>query len=269
MDPNVTHLSLGSLLVWRRVRVGLRIAAIVLGAALAVEQAAVLSDFVKQHPALDVTVIFIAAGLVVVDNIVAIGAASRNRRLQEQARQVEKAVVSALVTISRVSGVDLAALGGSVFVPKGFGRRKRLHRIVRSRMLDAPQQSSVQWTMGKGVIGRVWKEKREIHLPIDAIGRRWRDVAISDETYEGISADARMGFEREEFQGIVGKYAEILALPVFSGGEPASGEVVAVLAFDVPSTVSHPSLGSCLKPVAVREVAASCATTVGEYHPAA
>ncbi|MCS6530496.1 hypothetical protein [Curtobacterium flaccumfaciens] len=255
--------------MWRKVRVGLRIAAIVLGAALAVEQAAVLSDFVKQHPTLDVTVIFAAAGLVVVDNVVAIGAASRNRRLQEQTRQIEKAVVSALVTISRVTGVDLAALGGSVFVPRGIGRRRRLHRIVRSRMLDEPQQSSVRWEMGKGVIGRVWGEKRQIHKSIIDIGKKYGDVEIPEAVFSKMSKETRMGFDRVEFQGIAGKYAEILGIPVFSGGDSASGEVIAVLAFDVPRTVSHALLGTCLKPPEVREVAASCATTVGEYHPAA
>jgi hypothetical protein len=178
-------------------------------------------------------------------------------------------VVSALVTISRTTGVDLAALGGSVFVPRSFGRWRHLHRIVRSRMLDAPQQSSVQWSKGKGVIGRVWQEKREIHHNILAIGTRWKNVDITQEVFERISDDARMGFVREEFQGIVGKYAEILGVPVFAGGDSASGAVIAVLAFDVPSTVSHPLLGACLNTTAVREVAASCAATVGEYRAAA
>lgn len=187
----------------------------------------------------------VAAGIIVVTNTVG-DEVSKRAAIKDQGRRVDiyKGALSALAVISQETGVIITQLGANVFVVDGK-RSKRLSRVERIRLADVPGMSKVSWTDGKGVIGRCWKNKRIEHEDLSAKTELYGGRDITDDEWASMDAAQKNGFSKEEFVEMVGKYSEILAIPLRS----TSGGVIGCVAFDrrwegvrTPSVLNTPAV---------------------------
>lgn len=148
--------------------------------------------------------------------------------------RIQKTSAAALVQIADTHpDLLIELMGVSVFVPK---RRwligpMRLVRPSRFRLSDAPQASSVTWSAGKGCIGVSFRDKRAVYCHWAPLARRYGGKPVTESEFHAIPADKRWNFTREEFLGIVAKYAEILAVPIMSED---GGKIRGVVAIDRP-----------------------------------
>ncbi len=244
--------------MWFRVAVRLLLALLALAAIIG--KVAVEQTWIPPNPILEAWTLIVAGAIVFVDSVIGLARDLRRRSIESNDLRVKKAVTAAQWTISKETGVDLALIGGSVFLTKRTRPRSetKLRRIARERISDSPQQSAVKWTTGKGAIGRALKERRTVHVDWTRIAQR-HSGEISEKAFDALPAATRAGLAFDEFRSIVDKYAEILAVPIFVGEK-----CVGVLAIDVPMTVEHSGLGTCLNPQAVREIAESCAAVLSD-----
>jgi hypothetical protein len=109
-----------------------------------------------------------------------------------------------------------------------IGRKPRLERLERIRLSDYPAMSDVPWTEGRGVIGDCWARARPEYVHWAPLAKKWSGKNITDAQWEKIKSEDKAGFTREQFMMMVGKYAEILAVPI----KDDDGKVVGVVAVD-------------------------------------
>jgi hypothetical protein len=156
---------------------------------------------------------------------------------------IHKAVMGALVTISKEIDIVITDLGANVFLVKrglgyrnlrigkwslSVGRPPRLERIERIRLSEYPAMSAVPWTQSKGVIGDCWERARPEYVHWAPIAKKWSGKSISDEQWAKIKPEDKTGLSRQEFMEMVGKYAEIKAVPI----KNKTGNVIGVVAVD-------------------------------------
>lgn len=214
--------------IWRQGGVG--IAALAAGTLQALDQYEIAKKLTWLH---DETVLFwsvVAAGGLVLLNTVGDVVVQQKAFAGEAERvDIHKTVMGALAAVSKTTEVVITDLGANVFVVKQRRFRKGdLLRIERIRLIDYPAMSDVVWTEGKGVIGLCWQNKRTEHVNWTPIARRWAGKPITDRQWDGIPERHKAGFSKADFMAMVGKYAEIVAVPV----KNEQGEVIGVLAID-------------------------------------
>lgn len=191
-----------------------------------------------------------------------IKAKPRNDRFRSD---IQKALSSAVGIISDQTGVSIQRLGANAFRVKQvsgvrrwlFKAEPRLERLYRYRIDDHPAASKVAWTMGKGTIGRAWEEGRKAHTDWRQIARRWQDKSLSEEQFQEIPEKTRHKFSREEFMAVVGKYAEVVAVPI----KDEHGEVLGCVAVDIPLD-SDPKRHDVLIGATVEHVLTAAASTI-------
>ncbi|MBN9239930.1 MAG: hypothetical protein J0J03_09665 [Leifsonia sp.] len=202
------------------------------------------------------SLVIIGGGIVVfVDAIGRIIIANHQHKSSTMQADLDKAVQSTLKTVSEATGLDVWSLGGSVFVPRKAGLARRtliLDRVARVRLSDSPQATAVKWTPGKGVVGQVWEERRAKYQSWRKIAERYTADQLTPESFDRIREETRSGFTFAEFRGIVEKYAEIRAVPIW---DTAQKTVIGVFSIDVSMTDKHPSLGNCLASQQAKETA--------------
>lgn len=251
-----------------RLRLLLRIGAAVVAFAVVAVKSAVLAELLPENPVLESVVLIVGGGLVFIDSLIAVIQGQRLRRTAKLEGEIRRALNGMLVTVSETvnQGVDVTLLGASVFVVKRpkilRWQEDRLVRLVRYRLRDTPQQSDVEWTKNKGCIGKAWADNKITHQTIRPIAEKYGSADVSEAAFERIPARTQRGFTHAEFRNIIGKYAEVLAVPIQKDGD-ASAKIIGILSVDVPMTVTHPNLGHILDSDSVETLAATCASTVG------
>lgn len=130
------------------------------------------------------------------------------------------------------TGVPFRDMGVSIFrvttLPPVVGT-EYLVREVRFR-LEAPQPADIDWTLGKGAIGRAWALRKRQHCDWQPIARRWGQMStVPEADWAGLTEEQRWGFSRDEFRTMSGKYAEILAVPI---NHPKTGAIMGCMALD-------------------------------------
>lgn len=216
----------------------------------------------EPDPRFEPTALIFAGGLVFTETISGFVGDRRGRSWHLKKKRARKAVLACLSTIATSEGLDVTEIGGSVFLVRRrhwWVRVPELRRVIRYRLRDAPQQSDVVWSSGKGVIGRAWLERRAIHENLRTVSERYGGASISPEQFARVGPGARGAFTLAEFQSVVGKYAEVLGTPIWK-----NDQVIGVLSIDVPLSADHPSSGTCLDSKAAKEVAATCADTLAD-----
>lgn len=184
-------------------------------------------------------------------------------------------LVTALYLISQKTDVDLIHFGASIFCLRRYWtfRRcgipvpwlpwyeERLHRVLRFRISDRPQESNVKWTRGKGTIGECWEENvAKLHDRRPTAAQFGGANHPDDWTFSRLKHDQHCNFTRDEFVQMIDKYGEILAVPIV---REHAGELIGVLSIDC-SASAYPSATSpsVLGGVAVEEFAIRAATLV-------
>lgn len=226
---------------WPRI---LRVVVAVLAATLVVIQALDTTGAWKAPSKVHVGLAFAVgiAGLVeVVSTWIREGA---QRSWEERKNRITKVIIGTLAGISDQTDQKIADMGASVLVvrktwtswhwPGRIPRRsEQLLRIVRFRLKDVPQASSVQWTAGKGCIGAAWKTKTGSYQHWGPTANKYSQGRLTEAKFNGLAEKTRGTFTFEEFREIVDKYAEIYAVPIMSEhGETVLGVLSVDRRFD-------------------------------------
>lgn len=187
---------------------------------------------------------------------------AKRRRAEDSRRlDLDKQMVSVLVTVSKLTGIDVDIPGCNVWSIETEARTPRLHREYRRRLSDFPQASKVEWTQGKGVIGRCWEEGEPVHVDwTKAQSKFAKREELSEAAWKGMTERERWGFERHEYLRSIRKYSEILAVPI----KDDDGHVLGVVSVDIPSERAGGS-SSCLGSGDVREVMTHAAISLRDF----
>lgn len=227
------------------------------GTAFLVATAKALVDLgvVNSQPHYGSWVIIGGALVVLIDSvgrIIIANTEEKDRLLHDEAMKV---TLSTMKTMSELTGLSIWSLGGSVFVPKRAGflwHRQTLDRVARQRLSDSPAATMVKWVPGKGVVGKVWQEQRLLYVSWKRVAEKYPSESLTEENFLAIPLTTRSGFTFAEFRGIVDKYAEVIAVPIWSAD---SKKVIGVLSIDAAMTDDHRTLGSCLSSRDAKETA--------------
>ncbi|WP_168626987.1 hypothetical protein [Cryobacterium sp. BB307] len=152
-------------------------------------------------------------------------------------RKIETALMALLIGLVKgKKELRFEELGANVYTVSWLDKTlqrsdeaRRLKRIKRFRP-GYPQQSGIRWTPRTGTVGQCWSERREVHWTGHNLAKRHAGTSFSEEEFLNIRKDTRQGFTREEFQSIVGKYSEILAVPIWHPQK--DGKMLGVLTID-------------------------------------
>ena len=182
-------------------------------------------------------VIIVALGaLTAVDNTRLAVRRAKEPGEEERRLRIHKTLLGALIVISENRGVRVSHLGSSVFVERRVGllRRKALVRRERVRISEFPPATEIKWEKGKGAVGTCWETGATVHRDRRKVAEKYTGVTLNESQWKGVSAKSKSGFSRTEFVSMVGKYAEILAVPIRS----SSGELIGIVSVDL--TVDAP-----------------------------
>lgn len=248
--------------------VALRVLLAVLGLVAVVLRSLDATGIWSQQGWLELGVVVVIGLVACVDGVRGALRESRAPQRERLRARLQKATVGALKSVVGMRhDIDLAELGGSVFVVRrrGWSRREELHRVLRFRLDEHPQPSAVRWTKGKGTIGRAWASRTPQHAVLTPVARQWgadspQGAVPTPQEYGEIPSRARTRFTHEEFVGIAGKYAEVIAVPILAEGE----HLIGVFAMDLPMTSTAPGLGTLLAGPDVEAVAIAAASLLGD-----
>jgi hypothetical protein len=179
--------------------------------------------------------------IIALDNVVTlIRRSARDRRLKKE-QDIAAAAMALLLDVCKKPELRFEKLGVCVYVaenkwkwswtnPLSFFRETELVRVHRFRPSGYPQQSGVTWRSGKGVVGQAWQDQRTTYRNWQSIAARWADADISEPAFERIPKGTRSGFTRSDFVSIAGKYAEIVAEPIWD--KRVNNKCIGVVALD-------------------------------------
>lgn len=136
--------------------------------------------------------------------------------------KLDKILTAAVVSVAKETGIEVDALGVSVWaVEKHKGDDDTLVRQGSLRLSGYPPPSSTTWTRGKGVIGMCWDEDRVVYASfVEAQAKYPADKSISKAQWA--KEKSQWGFTQSEYPRQIRKYSQILAVP-FGDGEEFRG----------------------------------------------
>lgn len=171
-------------------------------------------------------------------------------------RNVYTALGAALVNVSSATGLGCEQLGLSCFlVPTWFRRvfpyrlRKfavrwllprwlaepvanraapALRRVVRLRLSGYPAESAIEWTRGKGVVGKCWRNRHDVEVNSYQL---YKDLlTCSREEWDNLHSNITLGLDYNEFKRIRGKYGAVVVSPIIFDDH----EFVGCITLDTP-----------------------------------
>lgn len=83
---------------------------------------------------------------------------------------------------------------------------------------DHDHESPVEFMNSKGIVGECWERCSPAYRDWSSTNKRWAGRNISREEWNTPPAKQRANFTLPEFQCLVGKYSEVLAVPVMIDG---------------------------------------------------
>lgn len=138
-------------------------------------------------------------------------------KAQANSIRIRNQLSTIIVTTCEIHGIPVSQVGCGLFLiqERGVKRPRRLLRVERVRLVNDLQETKVVFTKGKGAVGKCWDDSHWVHHDWsntnarfahhrDEVKRRWDDL----------SAAVTHGFDREEFVSMLGKYTEVLVVPV-------------------------------------------------------
>lgn len=138
------------------------------------------------------------------------------RKELEREEHLRALLVSALVYVVRHCSAPWDLTGVQVFLRTGWLWRERHARAAKIRLASAPE-AGVNWTKGKGVIGRCWETGTSHVARLDA--PPFSDLGnIPAYRWPTVDAAIRYGLSHAEYHALRGKYGTVIAVPVVTGG---------------------------------------------------
>lgn len=256
-----------NLVWWSRIVLVLRVSAALFALIVGVLSVLEHYELVTLSPNFDPWVWSVSLAIIAADNVGSLTSRGIRARLGSRNAEIEKALMGLLINLAKARPLRFEEMGASVYVPWWRDRvlRKpesevRLKRVVRFRPAGFPQQSGVSWTPAKGAVGECWRLKKTVHKNQHASAREYAGAEITAEQFTAIPEASRAGFDLDEFRSIAGKYAEVLAEPIWDPRKER--RIVGVLAIDRPYKGEDASFKVEFSRRATREVAAAAASLI-------
>ncbi len=253
---------------WKRLTLVLRIGAVlwaaILGLTVALQSTGLVPDLPKLEPFAWAVSLIIIAG----DNVGSLAARKLRRDRNEQLAEVRTALSGILIELSKTDEMRFEELGASVWtVPNWrerylyFWKPNILKRAVRERPAQFPQKSAIEWTPGKGNIGRCWEQQATQYLDCHARADRWSGDTPTEAEFAALPEQDRAGLTYADFLKIAKKYTEVLAEPIW---HPTRENVlIGVLSIDRARRLDGGSFTPQLDPEKSGHRAATTAVMVG------
>lgn len=148
--------------------------------------------------------------------------------------EVNKILITTVLTVSRTTGVEVDVLGCNAWSIERPQRKASefLYRRGSFRLSGFPSPSSFTWVKGKGVIGRCWEKNDVAYKSFRALQAEYPEgVTLSKAQWKALSPAERWGCDRREFSSAIWRYDQILAVP-FGGDKGIRG----CLSLDIPTS---------------------------------
>jgi len=175
----------------------------------------------------------ILAGLTLTDNVRR--AILRYRATGHEGNRVEirNQMGALIIAVAQIHGISAGDIGCGLFLrqerwvrrparwfpcPKGFLRPERLKRIERMRLPDNVPESTVEFTKGKGAVGACWEHGQHGYNDWRSINRRYQTPDDVVSRWSKMRDETKHGFDQKEFISLIGKYAEVVAMPIIING---------------------------------------------------
>lgn len=143
-------------------------------------------------------------------------------------KKVRNHLGTAIANVSTTTGIPPGELGCGLFmIRRHWFSEETLERVERMRLLDSIPDSLTRYVKGKGTVGKCWQLNKMQHHSWMQVNRRWSEDPPSEDRWERCQPTTKHGFTHGEWTTMLGRYAEILAVPV-----TVSGTLVGVLALD-------------------------------------
>lgn len=246
-----------------------RICFAIAGLALVVVQALIVTKVVPWSGWVAVSIASGVGFVALIDNIRTASIRYRGFERNKARNRMFKPLIAALdaVTIARADEkVRLVHLGASVYIIRSFWGRRffcvpwrkvRLHRIVRFRLSERPDESKVDWTKGKGTVGACWETPDATLHDRRQVARDYgKGKHPTREEFARLPDEVTCKFSYDEFIQTIDRYGEILAVPIKKRG----GDPIGVVSIDcVAKAYDSPESPSILGGDDIEEFAARAA----------
>jgi hypothetical protein len=133
------------------------------------------------------------------------------RQAVERRQQLHTFLASSLVYIARHSGADWETTGVQAFLVKRRWLRETHVAEAKVRLRPIPA-SGVQWTKGKGLIGRCWETRQPQFVDLAAHFADYEQLGAED--FGRLPEATRFGLTFDDFQRLKGKYGIVAASPI-------------------------------------------------------
>lgn len=171
--------------------------------------------------------------------------------------EIRKQLGTAIATACKAAQIPPTELGAGFFMVRPDG--SQLHRVERVRLLDNVVASEVAFTRGMGTVGKCWDEGRTIHHSWAAVNLRWASNPPNEATWMARHKKTQHGLDYTSWTSLLGKYSEVLAVPVVV---PGTG-LVGVIALDRRWHDGTPDGPSVLNRSAVKDAVSAVAQVLG------
>lgn len=144
----------------------------------------------------------------------------RAEGVEKKQLEVRTQLTLALISIADHHKISVEELGCGLFLmqERWLKRPARLVRTMRIRLPDDLHESPVEFTIGKGAVGLCWKKVTTQHRDWRGINARYADAVDVESRWSSMKEETKNGFTLEEFVTLLGKYAEVLAVPIVANG---------------------------------------------------
>lgn len=235
------------------------------GAQLTLEQLGIWTVW----PAIAVIEVLFLAGIAVLSQGRAVHWLNQRDPYKERHPDFQFALKPLLDSVAEVTGYDVNHIGVSVFrvvtekVTISGAKPKRmeiLQRAYRYRWNNEPQESQILWTKGKGTIGTCWETRRREHRDLRPDYAAFVAAGGNRDAFNALPAETVRKMTFEEFQEIMPKYGEVLAIPVLLDGKAA---FIGCISVDIPAQSCVPgSTKIDMENDALREATSTAAVAV-------
>ena len=190
------------------------------------------SIWLRAHPGWILSALIVTAAVPVLQTLIA----ERGEKARRKALQLETAIqpflAASLIYLARHGGADWEKTGIQAFVVRRRGLRFHEQHVRLAKVrLGAIPTSSIEWTKGKGVIGRCWATKAPQFVDLEEHFAPYEDLDAFQ--WSTLSDEETFGLSHADYQQLNGKYGIVAAVPIIN----RSGRYLGCVTADSPPGV--------------------------------
>lgn len=180
-------------------------------------------------------------------------------------REIRNQLGTAIATVCAATDLKPSELGAGLFMfQTSRGRPNRLVRVERVRLIDNVVASEVTFEIGVGTVGKCWKKCNIAHHDWARINRKWALNPPDEQTWLATVERTKHGLDYTSWTSLLGKYSEVLAVPVTLPGDGLVGCIAIDRRWHEGEADSGPLLNSRAVKDAVSAVAQVLSATLAD-----